>query len=87
MKTIRTLALAVITTGLSTGAYASWFSDEAPPANAKPLSEVIKALEDQGYRTITEVEFERGVWEIEVHQPDGEEIELKVDSVTGNVKG
>ena len=33
-------------------AHADWFGDETPPANAKPLSEVIKSLEDQGYRTI-----------------------------------
>lgn len=86
MKTIGTLALAVVITGLSTSAHAGWFSDEAPPANAKPLSEVIKVLEDKGYMTITEVEFERGVWEIEVHQPDGKEIKLKVDPVSGEIE-
>jgi len=87
VKTIGTLALAVIITSLSMGARAGWFSDEVPPANAKPLSEVIKALEDKGYRTITEVEFERGVWEIEVYQADGEEIKIKVDPVSGETKG
>jgi len=87
VKTIETLAVAITLVGLSTSAHAGWFSDETPPANAKPLSEVIKVLEDQGYRTITEVEFEDGVWEIEVHQSDGKEIEIKVDPVSGEIKG
>lgn len=36
-------------------ARADWFKDEAPPPNAKPLSTVIKSLEDKGMKTITEV--------------------------------
>jgi len=86
LKTIGTLAAAMLFVGVLTGASAGWFTDETPPANAKPLSEVIKALEDQGYRTITEVEFEDGVWEIEVHETDGKEIKLKVNPVSGEVR-
>jgi uncharacterized membrane protein YkoI len=67
-------------------ARAGWFSDETPPAGAKPLSEVIRMLEDQGVRTITEIEFEDGVWKIEVHQPDGTEVDLKVDPMTGQIR-
>lgn len=63
----------------------AWFRDESPPANAKPLSEIIKAVEDQGYKTITEVEFEDGAWEIEVHQPKNKEVKLNVDAVSGAV--
>jgi hypothetical protein len=36
-------------------ARADWFKDETPPPNAKPLSTVIKNLEDRGMKTITEV--------------------------------
>jgi hypothetical protein len=67
-------------------ALADWFSDELPPANAKPLSEIIKAIEDKGLKTITEVEFDDGVWKIEAHQIDGKEITLKVDPITGDVR-
>lgn len=66
-------------------AQADWFTDEAPPANAKPLSEIIKALEDQGYKQITEIAFDDGVWEIEVRQADGTEVELKADPVSGDI--
>jgi peptidase YpeB-like protein len=67
-------------------ARADWFSDELPPANAKPLSEIIKAVEDKGLKTITEVDFDDGVWKIEARQADGKEITLEVDPVAGEVR-
>lgn len=89
MKILATFVIAFALLGLSASAQAGWFSDEdeTPPSRAKPLSEIIKTLEDQGYRTITEVEFEDGAREIEVHQDDGEELELRVDPETGEVEG
>ena len=66
-------------------ARADWFKDEAPPANAKPLSAIIKTVEDHGYKVITEVDFESGKWEIEVHQPGGKELELHVDAISGQI--
>ena len=55
-------------------------------ANAKPLSEIIKSVEDKGYKTITELEFDDGVWKVEVHQPDGTEVHIKVDPVSGAIR-
>ena len=66
-------------------ARAGWFSDELPPSGAKKLSEIVKALEDQGLDGITEIEFEDGVWKIEVHRPDGSEIDVRVDPVSGQI--
>lgn len=66
-------------------ARADLFGDETPPANAKPLSNIIKLVEDHGYKTITEVEFEDGKWRIEAHQANGKEINLAVDAVTGQI--
>lgn len=65
--------------------FGNWFQDELPPANAKPLSEIVRALEEGGYRHITQVEFEDGEWEIEAQRAGGEEIELRVDPVSGEV--
>lgn len=45
-----------------------------------------KAVEDKGLKTITEVDFDDGVWKIEAHQTDGKEITLKVDPVTGEIR-
>jgi len=83
------LAVSATTIAMATLALggAGWFSDEQPPAGAKPLSEIIKALEDQGMTTITEVEFDGGVWKIEVHMPDGKEVDLRVDPVSGEIRG
>jgi hypothetical protein len=66
-------------------ARADWFKDEQPPANAKPLSTVIKSLEDRGMKTITEVSFDDGKWKIEVHQGGGKETTVRVDAMTGQL--
>ncbi|HXS07314.1 MAG TPA: PepSY domain-containing protein [Rhizomicrobium sp.] len=83
LRTISAIAIAICTVAFAGAAYASWFEDETPPANAKPLSVIIKSLEDRGYKTISEVEFEDGKWEVEVHQANGKEMELHVDPING----
>lgn len=65
---------------------AGWFSDERPPAGAKPLSEIIKMLEDQGLTGISDVEFDDGLWKIEVQQPDGRELDVGVNPMTGQIQ-
>jgi uncharacterized membrane protein YkoI len=70
---------------LPLAAKVDWFIDEVPPADAKPLSEVIKSLEDQGYKTIEEVDFDDDEWEIKVHQADGSEVELHVNAISGQI--
>lgn len=66
---------------------AGWFGDEQPPANAQPLSALIKNVEDAGYQTIIEVEFEDGVYEIESINANGKEIKIEVDPISGKVIG
>ncbi len=66
-------------------ALAGWFGHEQPPANAQPLSALIKGVEDTGYRTILEIEFEDGAYEIEALDAKGKEVELRVDPVNGKV--
>ena len=66
-------------------AFAGWFGDERPPVNGKPLSEIIKLVEEAGHKTIVELEFEDGVYEIEALDAQGKEVKLKVDPVSGKV--
>jgi hypothetical protein len=80
------VAVVVALAGAPGIAQAGWFSDEMPPANAKPLSEIIKAIEEKGLKTITDIEFEDEVWNIEAHQIDGKEIRLKVNPITGEIR-
>jgi hypothetical protein len=86
MRKLAIMATLVAGIGSATGAQAGWFSDEVPPANAKPLSQIIKAVEDKGLKTIAEVEFDDGVWNIEAHQADGKEVRLKADPVSGEIR-
>ena len=57
----------------------------APPSNAKPLSEIVKALEENGnVAYFEEIEWDDdGYWEIEYRRPDGSKAEVKVDPVSG----
>lgn len=86
MRLRTNLAIAVCALAASTLiARADWFRDETPPPNAKPLSIIIKAVEDRNMGTITEVEFDDGKWEIEVHQAGGKEKEIHVDAISGQI--
>ncbi len=57
----------------------------APPAEALPLSEIIRMLEDsEKVAYFDEVEWDSdGYWQIEYYRPDGAEVEIKVDPVSG----
>ena len=80
MRTLKMTFLVLAMTGAAGAAQAGWFFDESLPANAKPLSEI------KGYKTITELEFDDGVWKVELHQPDGKEVRIKVDPVSGAIR-
>ncbi|WVA00241.1 PepSY domain-containing protein [Pseudomonas aeruginosa] len=49
------------------------------------MSEIIKGVEEAGHKTIVELEFEDGVYEIEALDAQGKEVKLKVDPVSGKV--
>ena len=69
--------------GFGTAAFAHWFEDETPPDNAKPLSAMIRGLEDQGYKKVTEVDYDDGVYDVEVHMAGGKEQHFKFNAVSG----
>lgn len=58
---------------------------DRPPADAKPLVEVVEQLERRGYGPFIEVSFDDGVWEVEVYKQDVQ-FELEVDAQTGSVR-
>ena len=57
---------------------------EIPPEGAPPLSEILAKVEAIGYTQIIDAEFEDGVWEVD-YVVEGEEHELHVDPMTGEV--
>lgn len=60
------------------------FAGERPPADSKPLVEIIQTLETQGYAPITEISMDDGVWEVEAYK-NNEERELRVNPLTGEI--
>ena len=58
---------------------------QKPPADAQPLFQITKTLEDQGY-TLTEIEYEDNKWKVEGYSQGVEEVEFAVDPVTGEIE-
>ncbi|HPD47445.1 MAG TPA: PepSY domain-containing protein [Anaerohalosphaeraceae bacterium] len=56
--------------------------DDLPPTDAKPLSEILKSVEDQRMGVIRQVEYERGRWDVELRN-GGQRVELHIDPKTG----
>ncbi len=46
-------------------------ADERPPPNSKPLSLILKSVEEQESGSISEAEFDDGLWEVKVCATDG----------------
>lgn len=55
---------------------------EVPPEGSLPLSEIVASVEIADHTTITEVEFEDGVWKVEF-VAGGNEYQLEIDPMTG----
>lgn len=56
-----------------------------PPSNAKPLSEVLRMIEQRdGVTYFDEVEWDDdGYWKVEYYTRDGAKREIRVDPVSG----
>lgn len=58
--------------------------DIFPPEGSKPISEIAKAVEDMGYGSIREIEYEEEGWEVEAMK-DGQVLNLLIDPSTGEI--
>ena len=61
-------------------------SADAPPPDAQPLSQILRALEDGGdvaYFDEIDWDDDDGHWEIEYINRNGAEVEIEVDPVSG----
>lgn len=57
---------------------------DVPASGAKPLSEILGTLDKGGLRSVTEVSFDNGVWEVEGIR-DGRPVELHIDPLTSQI--
>lgn len=58
---------------------------DRPPADARPLVEIVEQLEREGYGPLVDIEFDDGYWEIEAYEGDSQ-YELAVDPRSGKVR-
>jgi uncharacterized membrane protein YkoI len=59
-------------------------ASEMPPNNAKPLSEIVRTLEEKGYSPIVDIEFEDSQWEVKTYK-EGVKRKIKIDPVSGKI--
>lgn len=76
-------AVSITTVALLASA-TSVIADERPPVDAMDLSQVVKAIEEQGYSPITEISIDNGIWEVEAFK-DGLERDLMVNPRNGDI--
>ncbi len=55
---------------------------DKPPADVKPLSEVLRKLEQAGHGRIPQIGFDDAHWKVDTRR-DGKKREVPVDSRTG----
>jgi len=76
----------ILSVALALFATQSLMAQGTQPARAElTAKEVIAKLEAAGYRSITDVEKDDGVWEVDAVNAAGERVELDVDPVTGEI--
>ena len=80
----RKLLTAAILTPLAFAAAPAMAVVQRPPAGSKPLSEIVKILEDAGF-TPVEVDFKAGRWHVEAFNSEGQKRDLRVHPVTGEI--
>lgn len=59
-------------------------SEPQPPRDSKPLSQILHAVINAGYKDLDDVSFERRYWEIEAFR-DGDKREIHVHPTTAEV--
>ncbi|MHA6644246.1 PepSY domain-containing protein [Mesorhizobium sp. A623] len=58
-----------------------------PPQNAKKLSEIVAKVEQrQGFRYISEIDWDDGAYEVTYYTTDKAKVEIKYDPLTGEPK-
>ena len=83
-KIVAALLGAALAAGI--GAQPAWSqaADNAPPADAKKLSEIIAKVEQRdGFRYIDDIEWQDGAYEVTYHTLDKAKVEIRFDPATG----
>jgi len=75
--------VSLVAMALNTGCDAG----EKPPANAKPLSELVRTIEQRAdFQSFESIELEGGVYKVEYYTKEDKEKKLHIDPVSGTEK-
>ena len=80
----RKLLTAAILAPLAFAAAPAMAQVTRPPAGSKPLSEIVKMLEDAGFSPV-ELDFKAGRWHVEAFNKEGQKRDLRVHPGTGEI--
>ncbi len=62
-------------------------AEEKPPANAKPLSELVRTIEKRAdFQAFESIKFDDDAYEVEYFMKDGKEKKVHIDPVSGMEK-
>jgi len=78
--------LAMLSILVAAGAADAREKDQIPPANARPLSEIVRILESEGHTVIPEIRFDDWVWIARVYR-SGLEFEVQIEPLSGEILG
>lgn len=78
------VACGVVGAGLLLSSWVQAAADEVPPKSAKPLSEVLRGIEQHGYTPVISVYLENGRWQLQAFKA-GQKRALKVDPLSGRI--
>jgi hypothetical protein len=76
--------VALLSLVVAAGGAAARDKDQIPPANARPLSEIVRVLESEGHTVIPEIRFDDWVWIARVYRR-GLEHEIRIDPLSGEI--
>ncbi len=80
----KSLVMLALSSLLGFAAVSTVQAGEVPPANAQPLSKILQAAAGQNLGSVSEAEFEHGLWEVKVCKRVTCE-KLYMDPATGKV--
>jgi hypothetical protein len=84
---LKIVSTAVVMGLLFVGSAYAQDANRAPPPDGKKLSEIVSKVEQRdGFRYISDVDWDDGAYEVTYYTTDKAKVEIRFDAVTGEPK-
>ncbi|MBN9251685.1 MAG: PepSY domain-containing protein [Mesorhizobium sp.] len=84
---LKIVSAAAVTGLLLAGSAYAQDANRVPPPDGKKLSEIISKVEQRdGFRYISDVDWDDGAYEVTYYTTDKAKVEIRFDAVTGEPK-